>query len=231
MSLKTTYRVSDLPEEERPRERLLLYGEESLSASELVAIILGSGTRGRSVVQLAKELLATFGSLERLADASIEELCCFKGLGRAKAIQLKAAVSLGKRVSRGSTVLRPAVRTAQQAYALLRNRLEGEGQERVIVLLLDTKSCLIAQEMISLGTVAQVLVHPREVFHPAIRHQAASLILAHNHPSGDPTPSPEDKLLTRQLLAASRVMSIPLNDHLIIGKGTYVSLRDLWPEW
>lgn len=218
--------VRSLPQEERPRERLMKEGADALSVAELLAIVLGSGYRGKPVHHLAQELLASFGSLEALMDASIEELCQTKGLGIAKAIQLKAASALGLRSARGQSGRPPRLGTPEEAYRWIGQQLEGLSQEVLVVLLLNGKQELIRHERVGQGTLSRVLVHPREVFLPAIRHKAAGLILAHNHPSGDPTPSQEDLQITRQLQEAGAILDIPLHDHLIIGRGSYVSLRE-----
>jgi DNA repair protein RadC len=220
-----------LPHEERPRERLLKYGAESLATAELVAIILGSGTKTMPVLQLAQEIVARFGSTDTLAQATIEELQAIKGVGVAKALQLKAALTLGLRASRqNSSNTRFFIEFPIHAYQYIRRDLEKEQRELFVVILQDTKGYVICHEVVSIGTLSQVLVHPREVFYPAIRHKAASMVLAHNHPSGDPTPSPQDIEVTKQLIHVGGVMSIPVNDHIIVGKERYVSLRQLFAE-
>lgn len=215
----------DLPETERPRERMLQLGADAISTSELIAILLGSGIKGLSVTQLAAQILSFFGSLEKLSQASVEELCQIKGLGKAKAIQLKAAFTLGLRASKEALPLRLKVDNPKVAYNLIRDEIENEKREHFIAIFLDTKSFLIGYEVIAIGTLSQALVHPREVFYPAIRRKAASLIIAHNHPTGDPTPSTQDLEITRQLIAAGRLMGIPVNDHIIVGKADYCSIK------
>lgn len=217
--------IKSLPESDRPRERMLQHGPDSVSSSELIAIILGSGMKGKSVLALAGEILCHFGSLEALAKATIEELCQIKGMGKAKAIQLLAAITLGNRLKRQPIEQRPHVGSPTKAYQLVRDRLQHEDREFFVILLLDLKNYLICQEIVSVGTLTKTLVHPREVFHPAIRHKAASVILVHNHPSGDPTPSKEDIELTEQLDEIGKMMSIPVHDHLIIGRNDFTSLR------
>ncbi|MBA3237856.1 MAG: DNA repair protein RadC [Parachlamydiaceae bacterium] len=220
-----SYSIWSLPEQERPRERLHQFGAETLSTTELIAILLGSGTRGQPVLQLAHQILVRFGSIQSLSEATIAELCQIKGLGTAKAIQLKAAFNLGIRLSK--QVLSPKYRVEHpvHAYNLVKEALSMEKREIFIVLLLDTKGCVIAQEIVSIGTLSETLIHPREVFYPAIRHKAASLILVHNHPSGDPTPSKEDYEITKMLVSAGNLMNIPVQDHLIVGESSYTSLR------
>lgn len=219
------YSIQNLPQGERPRERLMLHGPESMATSELLAIILGSGMKGRSVLQLSQELIAHFGSLERLAEATLEELKQIKGIGHAKALQLKAIFGLGLRISRQSIGPKYRIENPLHAYNLVKEELEGEKREIFIVILLDVKGCVICHKVVAIGTLSNSLVHPREVFHPAIRHSAASMILVHNHPSGDPTPSKQDREVTKMLIDAGKLMGIPVNDHIIVGKGNYVSLR------
>lgn len=214
-----------LPDEERPRERLRKYGSEAVSTTELIAIILGSGIKNISVLELSQEILARFKTLNKLAEASLEEFEQIKGLGPAKALQLKAAITLGIRVSKQNPAIKSIVDTPLQAYYLIKDELIFEKREVFIVILLDSKSCVISHQTVSIGTLSEALVHPREVFFPAIRQKASSLILVHNHPSGDPTPSTEDLQLTQVLLDAGRIIGIPVNDHIIIGEKTFISLR------
>jgi DNA repair protein RadC len=219
------YSVQHLPQEDRPRERLVRFGAESLSTAELVAVILGSGTKSQPVLQLAHHLVTHFGSLNNLCNATLSELCEIKGIGLAKAIQLKAAFNLGMRASKQTIQPKYRIEHPAHAYNLIKDELENEKRELFVAILQDTKGYVICHEVISIGNLSQTLVHPREVFYPAIRHKAASLIVAHNHPSGDPTPSPEDFELTKILINAGKLIGIPLHDHLIIGQQKYVSLR------
>jgi DNA repair protein RadC len=219
------YSIADLPAEERPRERLVRHGSESLSSSELIALILGSGSKSKPVLQLAQEILVKFGSLHHLSDATLSEILEIKGMGLAKALQLKAALSLGLRASKQIVQSKYRIDNPVHAYNLIRDEIEMENREHFIAILQDAKGFVICHEVISIGTLCQTIVHPREVFYSAIRHKAASLIIAHNHPSGDPTPSQQDIELTKSLLQASQLIGIPLHDHLIIGRNSYVSLR------
>ena len=218
------YSVLRLPIEERPRERLLKFAE-AMSTTELIAIILGSGTKGISILQLSHSIMSRFETPQQLAEASIEELSQIKGLGPAKALQLKAAVGLGIRVCKHSTAPKYRIDNPIHAYNLVKDELQNEKRELFLVVLLDTKGCSMGHHIVAIGTLSGVLIHPREVFHPAIRHKAASIILFHNHPSGDPTPSTEDLETTKTLIHAGSIIGIPVNDHLIIGDNTYVSLR------
>lgn len=214
-----------LHEAERPRERMLRFGAESLSAVELIAIILGSGTKSAPVMQVAQEVVAHFGSISRLAEATLSELCQINGVGLAKALQIKASISLGLRASRQSVTTRIKIEHPSHAYQLVWEDLKDEKREVFVVILQDIKGAAICHQIVSIGTLSNALVHPREVFYFAIRHKAASIILVHNHPSGDLTPSQNDYEVTQQLIEVGRVMGIPINDHLIVSENGYVSLR------
>lgn len=219
------YSVQHLPQEDRPRERLVRFGAESLSTAELIAVILGSGTKSQPILQLAHQLVTHFGSLNNLCNATLSELCEIKGIGSAKAIQLKAAFSLGLRASKQTIQPKYRIDHPVHAYNLIKDELEKETRELFLVILQDARGFVICHEVVSIGNLTQTLVHPREVFYPAIRHKAVSLIVAHNHPSGDPTPSPEDFELTKVLVEAGKLIGIRLHDHLIVGNQRYVSLR------
>lgn len=218
--------VLNLPEEDRPRERLLRHGPEALSSQELLAILLGSGTQSMPVMRLAQQLITHFGSLQNLADATVQELLAIKGIGQAKAIQLKAIFCLGQRAVRQVLPKKPRITHPKQVFELLREELEFEKCEHFVVLMLDTRGCCVTHEIISIGSLTRTLVHPREVFFSAIRHKASAIILAHNHPSGDPTPSTCDFELTTRLAEAGKLMGIPIHDHIVIGQGSYISLRE-----
>ncbi len=219
------YQIHRLPESERPRERLKQLGADALTTADLIAVILGSGIKGAPVLALAQQIVSHFGSLEKLAEASVAELCQIHGMGPTKAIQLLAAIGLGKKLARRQMGNRVRVSCPSDVYELLKDELEEQKQEHFIVVLIDAKNWLICRETVAIGTLSQTLVHPREVFFPAIRHKAAAMILVHNHPSGDPTPSPCDHLVTQELIAAGQLMGIPIRDHVIIGKNKYLSLR------
>lgn len=219
------YSVLSLPEAERPRERLMQRGAETLSAAELIAIILGSGTKTAPVLQLAQQIVAHFGCLNKLAEATVEELCQIKGIGRAKAVQLRAAFNLGLRVSRQSIAPKYKIEHPIHAYHLVKDNVISEKREFFIVILQDAKGYVINHLTVAIGTLTHAPAHPREVFYPAIRHKAASIILVHNHPSGDLTPSRQDHDLTIKLIEAGRLIGIPVNDHLIISEMGYFSFR------
>lgn len=218
--------IQNIPLDERPRERLWHVGEEALSDSELLAIILGSGTQKISVVELAQKLLLEFGGLAMLAEASLEELSRIHGVGRVKAIELRALFALCRRLLRRPYAPHPQIKTPQDAYEALADLFFGEKKERLALLLLNTKLQIIGREVIGIGTLTEVIVHPREVFLPAIKRGAHSLILAHNHPSNDPTPSDMDYKMTERLTLAGRLLDIEVRDHLVICNSSYYSLQN-----
>ncbi len=219
--------LKSLPEDERPRERLLRDGIDALSHAELIAIVLGSGTQGKSVLKLSREILERFGGLQQLLEATVPELMQVKGIGRAKAIQLKAVFGLVLKCRKPRYSGKYEITSAQTVYELVQPEIAHAEQEVLLVILRDVRGNLLHLERVSMGTLSQVLAHPREVFYPAVRYKAHSLIIAHNHPSGDPTPSRSDFELTRVLIEAGRVMSIGFDDHLIVCKDRFISLREL----
>lgn len=226
MTLQTpSYTIHQMPLEERPRERLVRYGSRMLSAAELIAIVLGNGTRGTSVLQLAQNLLAHFGSIDQLAEATLSELCKVKGIGIAKAVQLQAVFGLGKRMLDKKETVKVKIDNPWLVYQLLKEEFASQKQEHFIVVLQDVRGCLICYEAVAIGTLTETLVHPREVFYPAIRNNAASILIAHNHPSGDPEPSKEDIAVTEMLCEAGTLMNIPVLDHLILTATRFISLR------
>jgi DNA repair protein RadC len=220
-------RLKSLPLSERPRERLERDGIDALSHAELIAIVLGSGTMGKSVLDLAQELLEHFGGLEKLLDASIVELMQIKGIGKAKAILLKAVFGLAVKCRRPVDLHKYVIASAEDAWDLAQGEIAHIKKEVLLVILRDVRGNLIHFEQVAVGTLCQVLVHPREVFYPAVRYKAYSIIVAHNHPSGCPRPSKADLELTKTLCKASQVMSIGLDDHLIVCRDRYASLREL----
>lgn len=215
-----------MPPSELPRERLMRDGVQALSLQELIAILLGTGTQGKSVLILAQELLLRFGGIEGLLNASIEELTQVKGMGKAKAILLKAALGIAQRAAQEKELPQKKILTVEDAVTIAQPLIAHLKKEALLVILRDVKCRLIHREVISLGTLSEVLVHPREVFQLAIKHGAHSLIVCHNHPSGDPTPSQQDIDLTKRLLDCSKLLSIALVDHLIICKNTYFSMKN-----
>jgi len=221
---RSTLTVKDLPASERPRERLTRLGAEALSEQELLACILGRGVAGESVLVGARRLLAAFGTVRGVAEASVEQLAQVHGIGPAKAIQLKASAELARRIA-VTPPPRTAIDTAEKAAALLRPHLVDKQKEHFIALLLDNRHQLIRLSPIAIGSLSATLVHPREIFKEAIAASAAAVIVAHNHPSGDPTPSQQDVQLTQRLVEAGRLLGIEILDHLIIGAADVVSLR------
>ncbi len=226
-------RIKDLPSHERPRERLLAEGADTLSNADLVAILLRTGRRGESVLQIAQKLIATYGSLDQLSKATWQDLCKIKGIGRDKAATLAAAFKLAARMAREIRVEMPLLDTPERVADLLREDNRSREVEHFQVALLNTRRRLIRIENLSQGTLDTILVHPREVFRAAIAAGAAALILAHNHPSGDPTPSESDIKVTRDLIRAGQLLKIDVLDHVILGRRTterekdWVSLREL----
>jgi DNA repair protein RadC len=226
----TSYLIREMAPGERPRERLERHGAGALSDAELIAILLRTGVRGQSAVQLAQDLLHRH-PLEQLVSAPVEQLARTKGIGRAKAVQLKAAFELAKRLSRPRE--RVVVNDPATAASIVREELRDLDRERFCVLMLNTKNGLIRVAAVSEGSLNASIVEPREVFKDAIAASAASVILAHNHPSGDPTPSSEDISITKRLVKAGELLSISVLDHVIVGhrapgrEQDYVSLKEL----
>lgn len=220
------YKVTDLPSSERPRERLKRLGSEALSIEELLAILIGAGSRREPVLKLARELLVRFGSLREIDEAALEELQTIPGIGPATAFKIKAALSLGSRVLRENSRESQSIRTAKDAYQIALPYIEKEKREIFFALLVNVKGQLIGIETISMGTLSEVPVHPREFFYPAIRRKAFAIIAIHNHPSGVLTPSKDDLELTEQLIEGAHLIGIPLLDHLIINENTFYSLRE-----
>lgn len=216
--------LHNIPIHERPRERLIHHGTDRLSLQELLAILLTTGTKDKSVLMLSQEVIQRFGS--RLTEVSIEELMEIKGIGQAKAIQLKAAFAIAKKLTPQPINTKGPLHI-NDAYELVRDQIAHQKQEMIMVILKDVKGRLIKTVNVAIGTLSDVLIHPREIFYPAVRHKANSLIIAHNHPSGDPTPSPADLEVTRYLIQSGRVMGIHLDDHLIIGANSFTSLKAL----
>ncbi|MBI4613122.1 MAG: DNA repair protein RadC [Planctomycetes bacterium] len=209
-----------------PRERLAALGPRALSCEELLALVLGSGVCGFSARQIARSLLAAYGSLRELGRATPSELARCPGVGPTHAARVSAALELGRR---REVELRPPserIRGAADIYARYATQLRDQPQESFHVLLLDSRGVIRAEREVTRGTLDGSLVHPREIFAPAVREAAASVVLVHNHPSGDPTPSEEDILITMRLVDAGRIVGIPVLDHVVIGEGSYVSFAE-----
>jgi len=221
-----TVTIKEMPKGERPRERLQHYGAQALSTVELLAIILRTGVDGENVIRLAERLLTQFDGLPGLARASFAELCQVKGVGPAKATQLKAALELGRRLHMATPEERPVVQSPADVASLIGSEMAFLAQEEFWVLHLDTRHRVTRVQRLYRGSLNQATVRVAEVFREAIRDNAAAIIVAHNHPSGDPTPSAQDIALTRALVQAGRLLDIPLLDHVIIGWGRWVSLKE-----
>ncbi len=218
--------IKDLPEQERPREKLKLLGAEALSNAELLAVLLGTGTRRESAVELAVRLLSISGGLRSLMDLSFEEMVQVKGVGLAKAVQIKAAFELGRRLATTPREDQGRITNPRLAAELFMEDLRYKKKEYFFLLLLNTKNQVISREEISVGSLSSSIVHPREIFTIPVRKSAASIILVHNHPSGDPTPSQEDLEVTRRLVEGGQILGIAVQDHIIIGDGCYISFKE-----
>ena len=218
--------IRDLPQGERPRERLEHYGAQALSNAELLAIILRTGVQGESVLHLASRLLARYGGLLGLARANFSELCAERGLGPAKATQLIAALELGRRLLIASPEERPVVRSPADAASLLMMEMSLLQQEHLRLLLLDTKNRVLGMPTVYIGSLNMSVLRVGEVFREAIRQNCAAVIVAHNHPSGDPTPSPEDVAVTERIVNAGKLLDVEVLDHLVIGQQRYVSMKE-----
>lgn len=226
MSEPYTVLIREMPEEERPRERLERYGAAALSPAELLAIILRVGNTHVSAVQLAQKLLSRFGGLRQLAGATVQELTDTPGIGLAKACQIHAAFALGKLLAISPDTPHPIITAPLDAVNLLMEDMRYLREEHFRALFLDTRNQVIVIRDVSVGSLNASIVHPRETFTAAIAARAAAIIVAHNHPSGDPTPSAEDLALTTRLVQCGELIGIPILDHLIIGDGRHLSLKE-----
>jgi len=219
-------RITDLPDDERPRERLLHVGASSVSTAELIAIILRVGTKSENVVVLAQRLLGKYRGLGGLARASTNELQEEKGLGEAKVAQLKAAFELGRRLLVESPDEKPTITSPADAANLLIGEMSLLEQESMRVILLDTRNRVQAIQTVYQGSLNTTMVRVGELFREAVRANCAAIIVAHNHPSGDPSPSPEDVAITKDIVTAGKLLSIEVLDHLVIGRQRFVSLKE-----
>lgn len=221
------YTMRDMPREERPRERLIRYGADKLSGEELLAILISRGTAGVPVREIAHQLLMRFGSVTGVSEASIEELKSVPGIGPAKACQIKAAFELARRFQESQAPQeRETLTTPEAIVRLIRPMLIHRKKECFFTVLLDARSRHIRTEQVSIGSLDTTLAHPREVFDAAVHDHAPAIVVAHNHPSGDPTPSEEDIRLTKRLIEAGKVLGIKLVDHIIIAGDRFYSFRN-----
>ncbi len=218
--------IRDVPMRERPRERMLQEGPRALSNQEILAILLRTGTKKESVLQLSQRVLATFDGLTLLKDAAIEELCKIKGIGEAKAVEISAAIELGRRIHSMQTDERYVIRSPEDVSNYVMEDMRFLQQEHFDCLYLNTKNQVMHRKTVFIGSLNASIVHPREVFKEAFRRSAASIICLHNHPSGDPTPSREDIDVTKRLNEAGKVLGVELLDHIIIGDRKFVSLKE-----
>jgi DNA repair protein RadC len=223
---RPVYRITDLHETERPRERLASLGPQALSNAELIAILLRVGVPGENAVQVGQRLLQKFGGISGLHRAPFNELCNQHGIAEAKAAQIKAAIELGRRLTLESPEERPAINSPADAAALVQYEMSALEQEHLRVLLLDRRNRVLEVVEIYRGSVSSSQVRVGEIFKEAVRKNASGLIVIHNHPSGDPTPSPDDVAVTRAIVQAGKLLDVDVLDHLVIGQGRWVSLKE-----
>jgi DNA repair protein RadC len=227
MNKEFTFTVRDLPKPERPRERLQKLGPAALSSQELLALVIGRGIPKKSVMTIAQELLARFGNVKAISQASLEELTQIKGIGIAKAAQIRACFELGRREDLEPPDPVPFdIKNPEAVVKAIRVSLQDKAKEHFKLILLNSRNKIIGIPTISIGTLTTSLVHPREVFKEALVHSAASVVLAHNHPSGDPDPSEDDLKITKKLVESGKLLGIEVIDHIIIGKSNFYSFRE-----
>ena len=224
--LESSFTIHDLPAEERPRERLKKFGSQALSGPELLALVIGRGVAGKSALIIAQELLRRFKSIKGISEATLEELSGISGIGLAKAAQLKACFELGKRQDLEDAPSKYELTNPQSVVKAVRASIQDKAKEHFKLVLLNVRNSILATSTISVGTVNASLVHPREVFKKAIAHGASSVVLAHNHPSGNPEPSEDDVKLTQRLVEAGRLLGIEVLDHIIVTNRNFVSFKE-----
>ena len=225
-SPRPAYRITDLQETDRPRERLAALGPQALSNAELIAILLRVGVPGENAVQVAQRLLQTFGGISGLHRAPFDELLHQHGLGEAKAAQIKAAIELGRRLTLESPEERPVINSPADAAALVQYEMGALEQEHLRVMLLDRRNRVLETVDLYRGSVSSSQIRVGEIFREAVRKNASALIVIHNHPSGDPTPSPDDVAVTRAIVQAGKMLDVDVLDHMVIGQGKWVSLKE-----
>jgi len=220
------YRITDLHAAERPRERLAIHGAQALSNAELLAILLRVGIQGENAVQMGQRLLHDLGGLPGLHRASFDEVCQQKGIGPAKAAQIKAAIELGRRLAASQPLERPLIQKPGDAAALVQYEMSALEQEELRVILLNTRNRVLDIRTVYRGSLNSSHIRIGELFRDAVRRNAAAIIVVHNHPSGDPAPSPDDVAVTRAIRHAGKLLDITVLDHLVIGRGRFVSLKE-----
>jgi DNA repair protein RadC len=216
-------RIKDISAENRPRERFISHGPDALSDAELLAIILQKGSKEENVIDMSNKLLARYG-IDKLADLSLKEMQEIKGIGPAKAMQIKSILEFSKRVKVKSLKKKP-LKNGQDVFDYASPKLSGLKQEHFMAILLDTKNHVINDQIISIGTLNSSIIHPRDIFKSAIKESANAIILVHNHPSGDPEPSEEDKATTEKIMQVGELMGIKILDHVIIGNNSHYSFQ------
>ncbi len=218
-------RIQDIPEEERPRERLIRNGPESLSNAELLGIILRTGSREENVISLSSRILSKY-NIKQLSLANVSRLMQENGVGKAKAAQIAAVFELARRLETFVEEPKRKICSPKDVYTLMYPKMREQKKEKFITLCLDTKNQILKEEVVSIGSLNASIVHPREVFKSALMESSASVIMVHNHPSGDPSPSREDIMVTEKMVEGGKLLGIDVLDHIIIGDGKYVSLKD-----
>ncbi|MFD1065391.1 RadC family protein [Oceanobacillus locisalsi] len=217
--------IRDLPTEDRPRERLLKYGADKLSNQEILSILIGSGSKDEPVQLLADRILMHFEGIKLLRDATVEELTAIKGIGIAKSMNILAAIELGKRISSYKSLDAYIIRSPEDGANYVMEEMRNLAQEHFVALFLNTKNQIIHRQTLFIGSLNASIVHPRELFREAVKRSAATILVCHNHPSGDPTPSQEDILITKRLMESGKIIGIEVIDHLVIGNECFVSLK------
>lgn len=228
MTKENTYnrhKIKEIPKSERPLERLYHHGAEAMSNSELLAIVIRCGTKGKNAVETAISLIESLGSLKNIALSQMEELCSIKGIGKVRAAQIIASIELGRRIATSAYVSRQYIKDPEDAAGFVMPLMRHLDKEEFRAILLDSKLKVIKTVTISIGSIEMSVVHPREVFKEAIKHASSKIIVAHNHPSGDPLPSSEDIAVTKRLMEAGALLGIDVLDHLIIGDNSYCSIN------